>query len=240
MFGLTHISDAKNILQLCFSIVKLIERFRSQDQHSQVCSMSHAHQDVPATCILTGQITDHTRNPTRTAPIEHPKNSMETVMESFKSRDIANLGRTLTKDTADQNILWDKCMDNLLTHTNKQIEPSTLYSKYPHTKANSSINSNISSSNQHTQTWTANQPYRCTLSSQPESCTLTCTHNSVTNWLRNMASSKNTATNCTTTSVFIEYCKNVNQNNEHLSYALAPVAEAGAMTIRTITLLVTW
>ena len=89
---------------------------------------------------------DHTRNPTGTAPMEHPRNPMETVIEPFRTRYIANLGRTLTKDIADGDTLWDKHMNNLLTRTNRQIEPSTAYSKYPCTKASSSI----SSSNRHT------------------------------------------------------------------------------------------
>ena len=152
--------------------------------------MSHAHPIVPLTCIPPGQIADHTRNSTETALIEHPRNPMNTIIEPFRTRDIANLGRTPTKDTANQNTLWDKPMGNLLTRTNRQIEPSGAYSRYPC----------ISSSSRHTQMWIANQLYCSTLSSQLERCTSTRTHNSTTNWPRIMASSKNSATNCMTTS----------------------------------------
>ena len=166
--------------------------------------MFHAHLDVLATRIPPSQITDHTRNPTGTTPMEHSRNPMETVIELFRTRDIANLGMTLTKDTADRDTLWDKCMDDLLTHTNRQIEPSTAYSRYPHTKASSSISSSNqhtrTSINQHTRTSIVNQLYCSTLSSQPESCTSTCTHSSLTDRLRIIASRKNTPKNCTTTS----------------------------------------
>ena len=195
MSGLTHTPDTKTTLQLCFSIAKSIDRSRLQDQHSQVHPMSHAHLNILATCISPGQIMDHTRNCTGIAHMKHPRNPMETVMEPFRTKDIANLGKILTKDTIDQDTLWDKCMNNLLMHTNRQIEPSTAYSKNPGTKASSSI-----SSNQLIQTWIANQLYCSTLSSQPKSRTSTCLYSSVTNQLRIMASSKNTATNCTTTS----------------------------------------
>ena len=192
--GLTHIPVAKTTLQLCFSIAKPIERSRSQDQYSQVRSMFCAHPDIPATCIFPGQITDHTRNPTGTALMKHPKNPMETVMEPFRTRDIANLGKTLTKDTTDRDTLLDRRIDDLLTCTNRQIEPSIACNRYLCTKASSS------SSNHHTQMWIANQLYCSTPSSQPESRTLTCTHGSSTDRLLIMASKKNMAKNCTTTS----------------------------------------
>ena len=150
--------------------------------------MSHAHPDVPATRIPLSQITDHARNPTGTAPMEHPRKTMETVMEPFSP------GRILTKNTADRNTLQDKRMNNLLMRTNRQIEPSTAYNRYPRTKASSS------SSNQHTQTWIANQLYCNTPPSQLERSTSTCTHSSATDWLHIMVSKKNIAKNCTTTS----------------------------------------
>ena len=196
MSGLTHTPDVKTTLQLCFSIAKLIDRSRSQDQHSQVRSMSHAHLDIPATRISPGQITDHIMNPTKTAPMEHPKNPMETVMESFRTRDIANLGRTLTKNITDWDTFLDKRMDNLLTLTNRQIEPSTACSRHSHIKASTTS----SNSNQYTQMWIANQLYCSTPSSKLENRTSPCTHKSATNWLRIMANRKNKAKNCTMTS----------------------------------------
>ena len=94
-------------------------------------SIFYVHLDVPATRIPPGQITDYTRNPTKTAPIEHPKNFMETIMEPFRTRDIANPGRTLTKDTTDRDTLWDRRMNDLLIRINRQIESSTACSGYP-------------------------------------------------------------------------------------------------------------
>ena len=140
------------------------------------------------------QITDHTRNPTRTAPIKHPKYPMKIIMEPFRTRNMASLGKTLTKDTTDWDTLQDRHMNDLLTRTNTQIEPSTAYSRYFHTKASSS------SSNQHAQTWIANFLYCSTPSSQPEIRTSTRTHSSATDRLRIMASKKNTIKNHTTTS----------------------------------------
>ena len=156
--------------------------------------MSHAHLDVPAAHIPPGQIMDHTRNSTRTASIKNPRKRMKTVIEPFKTRNIANPGRTLTKNTTNWDTLWDRRMNNLLTHTNRQIKLSTAYSKYSYTKASSS------SSNQHTQTWIANQLYHSTPSSQPERRTSTHTHSNAIDQLRIMASKKNTAKNRTTTS----------------------------------------
>ena len=65
--------------------------------------MSYVYLDVPATRILPGQIMDHTRDPTKTTPMEHPKDPMETVMEPFKTRDTANPGRRLTKNATDRD-----------------------------------------------------------------------------------------------------------------------------------------
>ena len=103
--------------------------------------MSHVYLDVPATHILPSKIMDHTRDPTETALIKHPKNHMETVTEPFKTRDTANLGRRLTKDTTDRDTRQDTHMDNLLNCTNKQIELSTAFSKYHRTKASNSSSS---------------------------------------------------------------------------------------------------
>ena len=97
-------------------------------------------------------------------------------MEPSRTRDIANLGRTLTKDTTDRDTLRDRRMDDLLMLTNRQIEPSIACSRYPHIKSSSS-----SSSNRHTQTWIAHRLYCSTLSSQLETRTSTCTHSSATN-----------------------------------------------------------
>ena len=131
MSGLTYTPNAKTTLQLYFSIVKLIDRSRSQDQYSQVRSISHAHPNILATHILRGQITDHTRNPTGTAFKKHPRNLRKTVMEPFRTRDIVNLSRTLIKDTSDRDTLQDRRINNLLTLTNRQIEPNTACSRYP-------------------------------------------------------------------------------------------------------------
>ena len=152
MSGSTHTPDAKTILQHCFSIAKLINKFRSQDQYSQLRSMSHAHLDVLATRIPLGQITDHTKNPTRTGPMKHPKNPMKTIMKLFRTRYIANIGKTLTKNTTNRDTFWNRFMDNLLTLTNKQIKLSTACNRYPCIEASTST----STSNQHTQTWIAN------------------------------------------------------------------------------------
>ena len=66
---------------------------------------------------------------------------METVMENFRTRDIANPGKILTEDTVDQDTLCDKCMKNLLMRTNRQIQPSTAYNRYPRTEASTSTSS---------------------------------------------------------------------------------------------------
>ena len=116
-------------------------------------------------------------------------------MKFFKTRDIANPGKRLTKDTIDRDTLWGKHMDNLLTCTNRQIELNIAYNKYHCTKASSS-----NSSNQHTQMWIANRLYCSILLSQLESCTLNCTHSNATNQLRTMASRKNVTKDCTATS----------------------------------------
>ena len=150
--GSTHTQDAKTNLQLRFSIAKPIDRSRSQDQYNQVRSMSCLHLGILATRIPPGQITDHTRNLTGTAFMEHFRNLIKTIMKPFRTRDIANLGKTLTKDTTDQDTLQDKHIDNLLTLTNRQIEPSTACSRYSRIKASTSSNS----IHRHTQTWIAN------------------------------------------------------------------------------------
>ena len=103
--------------------------------------MSHMYLDVPATSIFLGQIIDHTKDFTETVPIKHPRNHMKTVMEPFKTKDTANPGRKLTKDTTDRDTHQDKCMNDLLTCTNKQIKLSTVYSRYHRTMASSSSSS---------------------------------------------------------------------------------------------------
>ena len=123
-----HIHWSPKQLYSCLSIAKAIDRSRSQDQHSQVRSMFHAHLDVLATHIPPGQIMGHTRNPTGAAPMKHPRNPIETVMKPFSP------GKILTKNTANRDTLWDRRMDNLLIRTNRQIELNTAYNRYYCTK----------------------------------------------------------------------------------------------------------
>ena len=66
--------------------------------------MSHMYPNIPATCILTGQIIDHTKDPMETAHMKHHKNHMKTVIEPFKTRDTVNQGRRLTKDKTNRDI----------------------------------------------------------------------------------------------------------------------------------------
>ena len=69
--------------------------------------MSQVYLDVPAIRIFPSQIMDHTRDLTETTLMKHPKNYMKIAMELFRTRDTANPGRILTKDTANQ----DTCQD---------------------------------------------------------------------------------------------------------------------------------
>ena len=65
--------------------------------------MFYVYLDVLATRIFLGQIIDYTRDPMKTALMQHPRNHMVTVMDLFKTRDIANPGRRPTKDTTDRD-----------------------------------------------------------------------------------------------------------------------------------------
>ena len=106
--------------------------------------MCFVYSDIPVTRIFPSQTMDHTRDPRETAPMKHPRNHMEIVMNLFKTRDTANPGRKLTKDITDRDTYQDRYMDGLLTCTNRQIELNIAYNIYYRIKASSN------SSSQHT------------------------------------------------------------------------------------------